>query len=139
VGRQRFELYKNAYDWINYSINEEFYLEAIALIESLIADRLESRLTFLLKKNFAFKTLERIISNSKDMETDDKLKALVVNNVNNWKDSRNKALHEMVKIEKGTSISWTKRRNLTKKTAKDGLKLLRKIDNSVKKLQRQKT
>ncbi len=139
MGRQRFELYKNAYDWINYSINEEFYLEAIALIESLIADRLESRLTFLLKKNFAFKTLERIISNSKDMETDDKLKALVVNNVNNWKDSRNKALHEMVKIEKGTSISWTKRRNLTKKTAKDGLKLLRKIDNSVKKLQRQKT
>lgn len=139
VGKQRFELYKKAYDWINHSIKEGFYLESIALIESLIADRLESRLSFLSKKNFAFKTLERIISKCNDIETDPNLKSIVLNDLVRWKDNRNKALHEMVKIEKGTSIDWDTRRNLTRKSAKDGLKLLRIIDNSVKKLQTQQT
>ncbi|MBK8182926.1 MAG: hypothetical protein IPK63_08495 [Candidatus Competibacteraceae bacterium] len=52
IGITRYQLYKRAYAKINESIKQGFYLEAISIIESLISDRLESRLTFLKGSDF---------------------------------------------------------------------------------------
>lgn len=43
VGLERYKLYKSAFSRINKAIKEEYYLEAITLVESILADRLESR------------------------------------------------------------------------------------------------
>src|SRR3990167_3525749 len=49
IGSTRYNLYKQAYSRINDATKQGFFLEAITIIESLISDRLESRLTFLKK------------------------------------------------------------------------------------------
>lgn len=140
VGRARYNLYREAFGHINPSIDEGFYLEAITLVESLIADRLESRCTFINKKDFSFKTLEQIIKfligdkkdngNEKDIE----LREIVENELKRWKNERNKALHEMAKMEDGDSRTWDERVEGLKRTAKSGLTLVRKIDKRCKQL-----
>ncbi len=42
VGRSRGELYKNALDRATDAYNHEYFLESIALVESLMTDRLEA-------------------------------------------------------------------------------------------------
>lgn len=54
-------LYKNAFSRINLAMEQGFHLEAISLIESLVSDRLESRLSFLKQKDFSFEPLGSLI------------------------------------------------------------------------------
>lgn len=101
VGNQRYNLYKKVIEHINKSIDNGYYLEAITLIESLIADRLESHLTFIKGEDFSFKTLDKIVKNFSrhKSDIDDDLYRLVEEYVNNWKEKRNLVLHEMAKLK----------------------------------------
>lgn len=56
-GSLRYRLFVAANDHIERSIAHGFYCEAISVTESVISDRLESRLSFLTNKNFGFSTL----------------------------------------------------------------------------------
>lgn len=101
VGDARYHLYREAFAHANRAIEERFYLEAITVTESLLADRLESRASYLLKRDFGFKTLENLIRKLSEIETDQTLKDIINKDVVSWKASRNRALHEMAKLAHG--------------------------------------
>ncbi|MBS0183432.1 MAG: hypothetical protein JSS39_13600 [Nitrospira sp.] len=134
VGLRRHDLYREAYKRISKSISDEYFLEAITLTESLLTDRLESRVTFVIGENYSFKTLEKLIKLVAQREKDEQLKALVAVSVRSWKEKRNKALHEMAKIEVGDNRSWTQRMAELPEVAITGLKVLRQIDSQIKRL-----
>ncbi|MBD2020474.1 hypothetical protein H6F43_09770 [Leptolyngbya sp. FACHB-36] len=134
VSQERYELYKAAFEWIAKSISEGFYLEAISLEESLITDRLESYLTWLSRTEFSFMTLGQVQKAVEKHETDTSLRSLVLNDLDQWRQARNKAAHEMVKIEDGKQINWGDRVKINQEVAEAGLELVRKIDQQTRKL-----
>lgn len=136
VGKMRYNLYKQAYEQINNAMKQGFYLEAITLIESLVSDRLESRLTYLKRSDFSFKTLGTLIKTINQIETDILLKNLVSHGLNVWRDSRNKALHEMIKLEDGEETTWDQRKISLLSVAEEGLSTLRSIDKRCKELRK---
>ena len=136
VGKHRREIYKSAFKQIKLANEAGFYLEAITLIESLITDRLESRLSYLDGKDFSFKTIGKLIEKSIKIETDSELKKLIEIDLRKWADGRNKSLHEMAKIAEGDFSSWDDRYFKLKKIASDGMALLRKIDRQCEKLKK---
>ena len=136
VGKHRREIYKSVFKKIKLANESGFYLEAITLIESLITDRLESRLSYLDGKDFSFKTIGKLIKKTKQIETDSELKILIETDLYEWADGRNKSLHEMAKIAEGDFSSWDERYLKLKKIASDGLALLRKIDRQCEKLKK---
>jgi hypothetical protein len=134
IGQERYELYKSAFTQITESIKAGYYLEAISIVESLISDRLESHLSLRLGRDFSFKTLGALIQGIKEHETDRTLRSVVLDDLDQWRAARNKAAHEMVKIEEGKQISWDERTKVNEVVAVQGLKLVRKIDQTVRKL-----
>ncbi|WP_190342593.1 hypothetical protein [Leptolyngbya sp. FACHB-36] len=67
-------------------------------------------------------------------ETDTSLRSLVLNDLDQWRQARNKAAHEMVKIEDGKQINWGDRVKINQEVAEAGLELVRKIDQQTRKL-----
>ena len=130
VGKQREGLYKFAILRVKEAQEKGFYLEAITLLESLISDRLESRLSMLMG-DYSFRTLEKIIKRVREYETDAKLRELVTNDLNAWKEKRNTALHEMVKLAEGDTRTWQDKLDTIKPAAEEGFELFRKIDRRV--------
>ena len=136
MGGARFSLYKEAYARINEVMAKGFFLEAIALEESLIADRLESRISFLTQSDFGFRTLEKLISQVAGKETDGQFKNLVTVDLDPWRVQRNTALHEMAKLADGDTSAWADRMKNAEAAARKGLNVLRKIDHRFKQLRR---
>lgn len=134
IGQERFRLYKSAFSWISKSIEDGYYLEAINIIESLICDRLESHLSLLLEENYGFKNLGNLIDKIKQHETDEQLHLIITQDLDEWRKKRNKAAHEMVKIEKGIEITWQERVKINKQIAERGLELVRQIDKRIRQL-----
>ena len=119
--------------------NAGYYLESITLIESMLSDRLESRLTYLLKTDFSFKNLGSLIKKAREIENDSILLKYLVEDLDLWRDARNKALHEMVKIADGETITWNDRVKVINEVSSNGLTLLRAIDNRLKALKPKKS
>jgi hypothetical protein len=137
VGKQRYELYKRAIKQFNQAIEAGFYLEAITICESLIADRLESRCGEL-GKPIAFKPLGDLIKRIKQIEVDDLIRNVVQNDLDIWRLKRNTALHEIVKFEKGAIPNWENRVEQYKEYAEAGIEIFRKIDLQLTKLRKRK-
>ncbi|MFT5915887.1 MAG: hypothetical protein ACJAWV_001955 [Flammeovirgaceae bacterium] len=57
VSKNRYELYQLAFKQFDKAIEAGFYLEAVTIIESIIADRMESRIGQLTEEPFIFGTL----------------------------------------------------------------------------------
>lgn len=132
VGIQRYALYKAAYSRIKLATEQGFYLEAITLIESLISDRLESRLTFLKKTDFSFKTLGTLIDQMKAQESNSDIQVLIADRLNKWRNSRNISIHEMVKLSNSDASTWLDRTNTLSFVAEEGFEILRELDKILK-------
>ncbi len=108
-GTRRRMLYESAREQIERSIQSGFYGEAIAQCESILADRLESRLSFLQNKNRGFQTVGKLACDLRSVEKGDETQLLraTVSAVEVWAQLRNCALHEMVKVaDKGPIADW---------------------------------
>ena len=136
IGPVRYELYRQAFSKINAAHRQGFYLEAITLVESLVADRLESRLTYLLEQDVSFKTLGTLIDKAKKHETDGVLHSIIISRLDNWRNARNEALHEMAKLASGDYRTWDDRTKGLIPISKDGVSILRAIDNRYRQLRR---
>ena len=136
IGPARQHLYRQAYAQIKKATEQGFYLEAITLIESLVSDRLESRITFLKHTDFSFKTLGELIAETKKLETDTDFRDLVVTRLDKWRDSRNRSLHEMAKLADGDTSNWNDRVKTIIPIAEEGSATLRAIDKRYKQLRR---
>ena len=140
VAQNRFEIFKEVISRYNQSMQDQYYLEAIALCESLITDRMESRLGELKNADVEFGTL----SNLKDqllgfkgypkLETDAILEKLYNKICSTWAGERNKAIHQSAKISKASTKDWNAFLSEAKKTAEDGMKYFRELDKQLTKL-----
>lgn len=136
IPMQRFELYKATFAWINFAIESGFYLEATTLIESVLSDRIESRLTFLENRKLDFQNLGNLIRDLEKFEKNEEIYKFI-KDLRQWKNSRNEALHEMAKIDANKVFKpWNKRILFAKKSAQDGRVLLRKFDLCLAKVRR---
>lgn len=138
IGDERYVLFRGAAHRISTAVNEGFYLEAITLIESILAERLEKRAQYLYK-TLSIKSKEinkvkdgfqclgpLIIAINKHERSQDVLMAL--KEIDAWRESRNRALHEMVKIGSLTRDPWQERIDEARKIAVNGITVLLKYD-----------
>jgi len=127
IGIARHRLYRAGHDRIQQAIRQGWYLEAIALIESLLTDRLESRLSFLTGSNVAFQNLGPLTDMIRRHETIEPIKHFVAETVDGWRRERNSAVHEMLKLEVGEEKEWDDRMRTLRKTAVDGYAALKRL------------
>ena len=139
VGQARRNLYQKTLKRVKEANEAGFVLEAIALLESVISDRLEARLAWLgleCEGGGRFwplaKMTETLIKQSND--PDDAQKAYA--NCAAWGKSRNKALHGLAKLAKVEEDHWDKKYSRAQRAADEGLKVFRELDKWVKKLNR---
>jgi hypothetical protein len=146
------ERYSYAFTRIAESIEKEFYLEAIAIQESIVSDRLDS---FLLKNNYAslgqlshkakaakgqkvYKTLAAKIEFCRRMVCKERAKwdefeELSIK-LQKWRDGRNQALHGVVSVTvekggKGTNSRLEIVISKANKIATDGEELAHGVNN----------
>jgi hypothetical protein len=136
VQQARYELYKNAIDQAAAAKGKGFYLEGITLFESLITDRLESLLSRVTGQEVSFKTLGFLIRLVKEQQHtfSDEFYLLVNNDLDSWRNKRNRALHELVKLEEGKIEGWENRYNGLETTYEKGYELFRQIDKAIREM-----
>lgn len=139
VGELRHDLYRAGSKRIDEAIAAGWYLEAITLTESLIADRLESRLGFLEGKDRGFQNLGPLIKGIQKAEIDAELRHLVEQDLDDWRDARNEAVHEILKIAVGQRDTWEARMARLRDVALEGKRVLRAVNARVSKLRRGST
>lgn len=105
-----------------------YYIEAIALQDSMISDRLEGLLG-MLKQNVTMNSLGQLAQLSRAL--DPAAFGDLADRVLYWADRRNVVIHQMVKVGPTYHHSWPQRVALARRTAVDGLALLDAVDTAV--------
>jgi hypothetical protein len=124
-GTMRFQLFLHAKDRIEEALEQGFYCEAIAICESVISDRLESRASFLKSENIGFQVLGKLIQILRPIESDPEMADLLPR-VDQWRQRRNEALHELVKVQRGApNLDWNQRLDQIRADAELGYELCR--------------
>lgn len=138
-GIDRYEIIKSAMSRFNTAIEHSFFLEATALIESLICDRLESRIGELTHKSVEFGTLGDLLKKLNSIETDVELKTIMNKILYQWAGKRNIVIHQAAKIELGKKKDWNDFMRLAEITAKDGRKAFDNYNKNLQKIRRLKS
>jgi hypothetical protein len=105
IGTHRYGLYRAAWQRVNQATEAGYHLEAIALLESLLSDRMESRASYLTGKNHGYSMLGDLVRLFETHERVEDFSALV-ERIDSWRRRRNRALHEMVKFAQGEFPTW---------------------------------
>lgn len=143
VGRARYELYRGANVRLKEALESGFWIEAIALIESILSDRLEARYSFIkqhddeARKHKTIGALVRRLVNS-DKKIGNEALHVIYDDIGKWANGRNRAVHHAVKISDGEQFErWDDRYGGLEKVAKDGKKLVSRISAELKRLKRE--
>lgn len=140
VAQNRYDILKEVISRYKDAMKNGYYLEAVALCESLITDRMESRYGELTKVDPEFNTLSGLRNllngnkNQPKVETDPTLENIYNLICNTWASERNKAVHQAAKISKASPKVWSAFLSDAKKAAEDGMKYFRELDKQLKKL-----
>jgi hypothetical protein len=137
-GQERFEIIKAAMSRFNTALDHNFYLEATALIESLICDRLESRIGELIQKPVQFDTLGNLLKKLNGLEEEESLKKIMNVQINNWTSQRNIVIHQAAKIEFDKKKDWNEFLKLAENAAKEGRKIFDTYNTHLQKIRRTK-
>jgi hypothetical protein len=136
LGDRRYERYCAAFDRIEHCVTAGYFLEAIALLDSLIWDRISSRLGYLkgkqieINKNAGTICSELIGSSGEGGVEQDPEFRDVIRNIKEWLVRRNDAVHATAKVfrtdtsEEDFSIILKSH----KQTAIDGVNYLQAFD-----------
>lgn len=127
TGTHRYRLYKAAFTRVKEASREGYHLEAITLLESLLSDRMESRVAHLTQTKAGFKTLGELISQSKGHEDNAAFRELLVD-IDAWRKLRNRSLHELVKFEEGDLRTWHEKVAELEPIVVQGIAVLRAYD-----------
>jgi hypothetical protein len=107
LGSQRYARYREAFDHADHCIEAGYHLQAIAVLDSLISDRLSSRLAFLTNKETSARLtcgqlcnqLLKVSTSSQDAPSQDATCFdEVVSEIQKWVHRRNAAIHGSAKI-----------------------------------------
>lgn len=137
VGASRFWLLRAAAKRAAEAFEQRFYLEAITLTESLLATRLESRLSHVRKcrgnsKAVNFDPLGRLCKDLIREDTEPVLDweayhpAILV--IRDWVNERNAALHEMAKLESEDGPDFSEKYEKSREIALRGFRALLAYD-----------
>jgi len=112
VGSKRYHLYVNAFRQIEKARKQGFHIECIAILESIMADRLEARRVSLNPdepEKHRFSTLGGLTSKLKREDKNAEMQ-VVYSDIASWAEKRNRAIHEIVKLgaEQSTN-TWEER------------------------------
>lgn len=104
LGMQRHLRYVHAFDRVIHCVDAKYYLEAIAILDSLITDRLASRLGYLVDEEISARLTSgqlcgRLVGKQDDqgVEKDSGFRA-IVQEIQQWVLNRNDAMHAAAKI-----------------------------------------
>ena len=136
IGKKRHKLYKGAFAQAKLAIENGFYIEVIAISESIIADRLEARRAFLAKQDPSkrgFRTLGTLLDAlAKDDDQADDALIKAYKKIQAWEPKRNFAVHELVKLREDLlEDDWDSRYLALKIAAEEGLKAARAVSTAV--------
>ena len=138
VGKRRSDLYANAYRKIAEARAAGFYIECIAILESIICDRLESRRACLnpndtSKHRFeTLRTASKLIAEESSHDADIRR---IYQDILDWSNRRNEAVHQIVKLaSKDHTTSWARRYGALRRTVDRGEELARAISRKVEAL-----
>lgn len=140
VGRARYELYRGANRRLKEALAHGFWIEAIALCESMISDRLEARISHLGNHEPTarrHKVLGGLVKRLQSIEKKTGYATLhaLYDEVRSWNDDRNKAIHHAVKISDGEEFrSWEQRYGELEATARTGADLVRRLSSEFKRM-----
>ena len=131
VGSLKSELIKTANKRVSSCIKTGHHVEAIALLESLIADRLEAGLSRKKDGKQPMSTLGPLLkeSLSSGLIRDD-----FCVEIHNWSRERNKVLHEMVKVRDLDSGNWRSRMKHARNLAIEGRQIYEKLSIEIRKV-----
>ncbi len=133
VGLKRRLRYTLLFDRINDCIKNAYPIEAIALEESFMSDRLDSFIMFKHKMN---KTGDSFGKKIKKVEND--IDAEIYKKLKTWKDNRNKIIHEFAKIKDDGNSEWDILMAQSMQIAKSGKELCHKMDVHLRKKGKEK-
>ncbi|WP_228003172.1 hypothetical protein [Nocardia australiensis] len=139
LGMRRVQRYAAAFDWVLHCIDRGCYLEAIAVLDSLISDRLASRVSYIRRQEpHGVPTVGTLCSwllnghkknENPRVEHDPEFRAVIAD-IENWSKARNKAMHQTTKIfhNNDLTISFNDVPIPHRETATTGVQLLRRFD-----------
>jgi hypothetical protein len=104
-----------------------YHLEAITLLECILADRLESRASYLTGRNEGYQNLGSLIHTLRHRESTEEFRNLV-RQIDAWRKLRNQALHEMVKFQSGEHPTWKEKLETLPHIVREGEKVLWAFD-----------
>lgn len=129
VGQDRYQLYKASIDQYQKALKDEYFLECITLMESLIKDRLESIHNEIHKKDngtdLSFYAISNILVTLHEVEVKKKL--------DTWRKDRNVALHAMAKLQECSGVTFEERYKSLYDIAEKGYELFKAIDSVIRK------
>ena len=136
----RYYTYRAVIERYQQAFQDKYYIECISLMESIIADRLESLANQISSsRNFSYKTLEKLLEflrgkNQHNLLNDELLCCL--DEIYSWKDDRNIAIHEMAKLPDDLLELFQTRYCKLEDIAIRGYKLFRDLDNSIRRFRK---
>lgn len=135
-GLERHKLFKDAISRAQLAIQEGFYVEAISIIESLLATRIESYLSYLEGRPVRFVTIGKRLQDrlQKTHGFDSKILDLFQNAILPWAEERHVAIHELAKLADDKSPTFSERYARLKQTAFHGEQLRKKLFSLVAKI-----
>ncbi len=127
VAAIRNQLRRRTYWQSKIAFQQEFYLESIAISESLICDSLESFLhkvtghVYVLGlESAANKVLRRCYKDSD---------VILMNSIKRWSSERDCAIHEIAKVHSVNQLDWDERMVVNEEIAREGLILVKEAKN----------
>lgn len=135
VGLQRYTRYRKVLRRYKEAMEQGFYLEAVTLMESIISDRLESTINHVSNNNHSYLPLGKLIKLFDEKEIKGKISEdflTIVKTISEWKNQRNKALHEMAKLDDEPNQTFETLYDSAKQTAEEGYAIFRKVDSSMR-------
>ena len=124
INRLKSELISSAYKRAQRAIRSGFYIEAIAIEESLICDRLEAILSRVSQAEVKISTIGRLVDTLKPYNA---LPLELTEELRVWQKHRSQTIHQIVKVTNAESSDWLSRLRFARTTAVDGLQLFHKL------------
>lgn len=140
VGRARYELYRGAHRRLKQALSLGFWIEAIALCESMISDRLESRISHLNNHESEARrhqVLGGLVNRLKSTEKKRGYEAIhaLYEEVRLWNAERNRAIHHAVKISDGEEFrKWDERYAELEQVARSGADIVKRLSDELKRI-----
>ena len=138
----RYVMYKQAWERYNEAYVAKYYIECIAIVESLISDRLESLANQIsASSKYSYSTLEKLITylcgKNQSQSLNDEIVS-VVNEIKVWKNGRNRAIHEMAKLSEDLDETFDKKYGELEQIADNGRELFNELNNEIRKFRNKK-